>query len=242
MLIALAFAHAADTAPLPTVAPAPAASLGYAGTVLFPDARHRAPGELEVTAGGFAGLVEVTNLCLAPGGCNSTSLEPIGAPGLRLAWTPGADVRLETNLGYSTDGEVIGTGAVSASGAVSKVVRLGGYLGVAGHAWSDFSGMDGLFGGGFTLAATWPKVALDVSVPLFVVNDPGEETPIFLPWLFTEAHVAFAMGHGHSLRVGTFSAAPGVGWQYEGPHLIARADLHSMGVVTGMRAEVGARF
>ena len=92
------------------------------------------------------------------------------------------------------------------------------------------------------LSARWERVALDVSVPIFAFNDPEEETPFYLPLALSEGSVSFALGRGHSLRVGMASLAPGVGWQYDGGRLLMRADIHSLGVISVGRAEVGARF
>mgnify|MGYP001570873387 CR=1 FL=1 len=140
------------------------------------------------------------------------------------------------------DGGAAGDVAVSWSGAVSKVVRLGVFTGVAGSTLSDFSGGDGVIAGGGALSARWERVALDVTMPLFAINDPEEETAFFLPVVFSEVSMSFAVGKGHSLRVGMASLAPGVGWQYDGGHLLVRADVHSLGVISVGRAEVGARF
>lgn len=244
MLLSVAFAFAAD---LPVPAPEPyIATIGYAGTAFFPDARSRKPMSVEVTGAGYGGLLEQTDLCLrasnGSGGCGGTSFEPVGLAGGRLAWTIVADLRVEAQLGYNPDGGLIGAGSVSWSAPVSDVVRLGAWVGTAGSVWSDFSGADAAFGGGAALSARWPALSLDVSVPVFVINDPGEETPFYLPWALSEGSVSFAVGRGHSLRVGMLSLAPGVGWQYSAGHLLARADVHSLGVITVARAELGARF
>lgn len=244
MLLSVAFAFAAD---LPLPAPEPStSSFGYSGTALFPDARARKPMSLEITGAGYGGLLETNDMCMrtpggGSGGCGP-SFEPGGLAGGRLAWTIVADLRVEVQLGTSPGSGLIGAGSVSWSAPVSDVVRLGAWVGTAGSVWSDFNGVDAAFGGGASLSARWRTLSLDVSVPVFVINEPGEETPFYLPWALSEGSVSFAVGRGHSLRLGMLSLAPGVGWQYSAGHLIARADLHSLGVVTVARAELGARF
>ncbi|GDX83126.1 hypothetical protein LBMAG42_49370 [Deltaproteobacteria bacterium] len=241
----LSHAFAADL-PLPD-AGTRAPSTGYAGTFFLPDARHREPGELEVAAGVGAALYEVTEMCLQSSsgpnnGCGGTSFDPAAMPTLRGAWTPGGDLRLEANAGLLLDGGAALDVSLSWSGAVSKVVRLGAFAGVAGSTFADFTNADGVIAGGGMLSARWERVALDVSVPVFAINDPEEEVPFYLPLALSEGSVSFALGKGHSLRVGMASLAPGVGWQYDGGHLLARADVHSLGMISVGRAEVGARF
>ncbi len=248
MLLVFAAAFAADPLPTPEAAPGVApATIGHSGTALLPDARARAPLSFEATGAAWGGALEVTETCLQAspnggGGCSGTSYEGLGAAGVRLAFTGPANLRVEANLGYTTDGAGIGTAALSWSGAVSDTVRLGVFVGGAGSSYSDFSGVNAGFGAGASVSARWDKVAFDATVPLVFFGEPDEETPIYLPWLFPDANVSFVLGRGHSVRVGLLSLAPGVGWQYTGSRLIARVDVHSLGLITAGKAEVGARF
>lgn len=218
-------------------------SFGYAGTVVLPDARHHADGEAEIAAGSFGALVQMTNYCIraSPGGCGP-SWEPMAIPSVRVAWTPLAEVRLMAHLGYVLEEEAVGGVAISWSKPVSEVVRMGGYLGVAGSFEPDFTRSDGVFTGGFALSAQWTKLAFDLSIPLFAINSLGEETPFYMSMLLFEAGLSFPLGKGHSLRAGLTSALPGVGWQYDNGHFLARVDVQSVGVLTVGHAEVGARF
>ena len=218
------------------------ASVGYSGTTFFPDARHRDPMTVEAAGGGVGVLMYSDNTCIVAGPGCGPQVDPVAAGNVRLAWTIVADLRVEGHFGYGVSDDGLGSLSLSWSTPVSKVVRLGAFFGGAGSAWSGLTQADGALGGGVTMGARWPRVAFDLSLPLFVLNSPGEETPLYLPWLFADVSTSFALGKGHSLRVGMLSVAPGVGWQYTGKHLFARADLHSLGVITGARAEVGAVF
>lgn len=238
MLLSVALTFAAEL-PLPTPSTPP--PHGYAGTMVFPDARHRDAMTVEVAATGVGGLIQYQDYCLSPG-CDSVGYEPVGAVGGRVAWTVVADLRLEVEAGYSPGGAWLGAGVLSWSAPVGDVVRFGAWFGTAGTAPAALARVDGALGGGAALSARWPALSLDVSVPLFVINDPGEETPFYLPWAMSEGSVSFTLGRGHSLRVGMLSLAPGVGWQWQAGKLVARADLHSVGVLTVARAELGARF
>ncbi len=212
----------------------PSADLGYSGSSFFPDARARTPGSAEVALGGFGVLV------LPPANVETVTGEPqtLGGVAVRAAWAPATGVRVEGHLGYASNGAVLGTVAASASAALSKTVRLGGY----GLCWDtadpNFWALSGGCGIGVALAARWPRWGFDANVPVVMLSDI-EGLSSFLPVLMTEAHFTFALGHGHSVRVGSFSVGPGVGWQFQGRRLLLRADVHSFGLVSGLRVEAG---
>lgn len=245
MLISLALA-ATDPLPLPGDSPAASSNLGYAGGFALPDARDRAVGDVEVAVGTVGAVQEEFLVCMASSTVNSTSscggtvYRVSAVPGVRAAWTPARGLRVEGDLGWSTEGGLAGSGQLSWSGAVSDRVRLGGFAAGYGKTWSDLSGLGGFAGVGMNLAVAWPRVGLDVSVPFVVLN--GSDFPWYLGAALTDANVTFALGGGHALRVGTLSFAPGVGWEWSNERWLARVEVHTMGVITGGRAEVGARF
>ena len=199
--------------------------------------------EVEVGVGGYV-EGEVVQLCYDEIGGNAddvTQLQLIGVPDLRVAWTPAADLRLEANLGAITTEGAAATATLSWSFPVSKVTRLGVWAGGIGVADSDFSGGNVLVAGGLAASFAWSKVGLDLNVPVYSWGVRGGGLGLFSA-LGSQAELTFALGKGHALRAGLVSALPGVGWQWAGDRWLARAELHTIGVMTLVQGEVGARF
>lgn len=224
------------------VFPALAGDLGYAGTAVLPDARHRDPGEVEVAAGG-GGLFVAATVVEGSGEdeVSRTIFEPYVLPAARVAWTPAADLRVEADVGYLGTYGPTALGLLSWSFPVGKVVRLGVWGGAMGVFESDFALNNVLFAGGLAMSAQWSKVGLDLDVPVYSAGLKGGALGVFSV-LGTEAEVTYALGKGHALRAGFTSALPGLGWQWTGSPWMARAEIHTLGLVSLVRAEVGAAF
>lgn len=241
MLLLFSIASASEL-PLPSTTPTTGGDVGFSGTSILPDARHREAGEVEVGAGAAAGLVQYTDYCLSSsgGGCG-TGFDPLPFVGIRAAWTPGADIRLETNLAWGADPGGAGTLTLAYSHAVSDAVRVGGFAGTMVAPYSDFSGAEVFGTAGMSMSARWRRSAIDVTTPFFLLGGQGD-----LPWyagvIFTEATYSLDLGRGHALRFGFISLLPGLGWQWQGNVMFARVELHSVGALSVGRAEVGARF
>lgn len=241
-MLFLATLTLAQDLPLPPTTPSTLSEVGISGTTLLPDARHREAGEVEIGAGAAAGLVQYTDYCLSSsgGGCG-TGFDPLPFVGIRAAWTPGADIRLETNLAWGTEPGGAGTLTLAYSHAVSNTVRVGAFAGTLVAPYSDFSGVEVFGTAGMSMSARWRRSAIDVTTPFFFLGGQGA-----LPWyagvIFSEATYSLDLGQGHALRFGFISLLPGLGWQWQGNVMFARVELHSVGSLSVGRAEVGARF
>lgn len=226
------------------LAGAPENPVGFSGTTLLPDARHRADGEAEIGTGMIGFIAWNTALC----DCDET-MDPdltdewvSPAIGIRAAWTPGLDVRAETNLGWDPDLGMAGTATLAWSIAIDEYVRVGVFGGgMIGTRW----GLQGLGGGGLSLSARWRRSAIDITVP--VVQRGTLLDPVRYPApLATEATWSLDLGRGHAVRVGMFGYLPGCGWQWAGDRWLVRIEVHGLGdTANGLaagRVEVGMRL
>lgn len=230
MILALATAFATE-------------STGYAGTFFLPEARARDAGELVVAAGTAMGAYAGTETCLkvdGQSGCGGPFFDVVAAPLARVAWSPSPGTRLEAYGGAALDG----TGTVIVDGAaslpVSPVWRVGAFAGVFTE-WYGDGRVDGAWAVGLNCSGQWAQVRFDAALPV-LGGGLVDGTLSTATLAASEAAVSFDVGNGHAVRAGMLSLLPGGGWQYAGERVVARVDLHTLGVVSAARAEVGARF
>jgi hypothetical protein len=218
----------------------PPPGVGYSGTLLYPDGRERRAGEVEV-AGGLVGAGLVAEECtLSSGGGCSTTLQGGLAAGLRSGWSPGLGFRLDANVGMANNGRGIGDLALSWSARVSTHFRYGLFVAGAGMFYPGATPLDPMLTGGLLVSGSWTRVAFDAAIPAVLVESSAL-VPVPGP-VFSEVGVSFAIAQSQALRLGLASFLPGLGWQYAGHRLIARVDLHSLGIATLARGELGYRW
>ncbi len=220
-----------------------AESTGYAGTFVLPEARERAAGEVTAALGTGLGLYMATEMCLqvkGGSGCGGPYFDVILAPVARVAWSPTPGTHLEAYGGATLNGYGTAIFDASASFPVSEVSRLGVFAGAFSEWYAD-GPVDGAYAIGVNYSAQWQRVRFDAVLPV-VGGGLVEPMPSPAAPAVVEASFSFDLGKGHALRAGMMSLLPGGGWQYAGDKLVARVDLHSLGVISAGRAEVGARF